>query len=98
MTRARAGSVAVVNASNQLLGIFTDGDLRRHVTNQVNIEQITVADYMTTDPITVNEDHLAVEVLTIYEKHNIDDLVVLDPDRHVVGIIDIQDLPKLKLL
>ncbi len=98
MTRARAGSVAVVDAERRLLGIFTDGDLRRHVTDEVHIDQARVADYMTCNPITVREDHLAVEVLHLYEAHNIDDLVVLDEQRRVAGVIDIQDLPKLKIM
>lgn len=98
MTRARAGSVAVVDAERRLLGIFTDGDLRRHVTDEVHIDQARVADYMTRNPITVREDHLAVEVLHLYEAHNIDDLVVLDEQRRVAGVIDIQDLPKLKIM
>ena len=98
MTRARAGSVAVVDGDQHLLGIFTDGDLRRHVTDEVHIDRASVADYMTRDPFTVREDHLAVEVLHIYEAHNIDDLVVLDAEKHVLGVIDIQDLPKLKIM
>lgn len=98
MTRARAGSVAVVDEDSRLLGIFTDGDLRRHVTAGDSMEETPVSRYMSRDPITVTADHLAVEVLSIYENHNIDDLVVLDAEKRVVGVIDIQDLPKVKLL
>ena len=98
MTKARSGSVAVVDADQRLLGIFTDGDLRRHLTDEVHIDSASVADYMTRNPITVCEDHLAVEVLHIYEAHNIDDLVVLDEQQRVCGVIDIQDLPKLKIM
>lgn len=98
MTRSRAGSVAVIDNERRLLGIFTDGDLRRHVTDEVHIDQARVSDYMTRNPITVGEDHLAVEVLHLYEAHNIDDLVVLDSERRVAGVIDIQDLPKLKIM
>lgn len=98
MTKARSGSVAVVDTNNVLLGIFTDGDLRRHIQDDVPIEQAIVSDYMTKNPITVNDTDLAVEVLAMYEKYNIDDLVVLNSDSKVVGMIDIQDLPKMKIL
>ncbi len=53
---------------------------------------------MTPDPITLVPDQLAVDVLTIFEKRNIDDLVVVDENHHPVGLIDIQDLPKFKIL
>ncbi len=98
MTSARAGSVAVVDENGRLLGIFTDGDLRRHVTRSDDITSKRVADVMTRNPVTIRSDHLAVDVLALYEKHAIDDLIVVDDENRVVGIIDIQDLPKLKIM
>jgi len=98
MTSARAGSVAVVDENDRLLGIFTDGDLRRHVTRSDDITSKRVADVMTRNPVTIRSDHLAVDVLALYEKHAIDDLIVVDDENRVVGIIDIQDLPKLKIM
>ncbi|NCC53543.1 MAG: KpsF/GutQ family sugar-phosphate isomerase, partial [Spartobacteria bacterium] len=98
MTSARSGSVAVVDEQQQLLGIFTDGDLRRHVVEGADITAKKVSEFMTTDPITLSCDDLAVDVLSVYEKHNIDDLVVLDAEGRVAGMIDIQDLPKFKIL
>jgi arabinose-5-phosphate isomerase len=97
MTQARAGSVAVVDAGNKVLGIFTDGDLRRHVA-RADLLTLPIRDLMTVDPISVNPDQLAVNVLKIYEDHAIDDLLVVDDDACLVGAIDIQDLPKLKIL
>ncbi|MBT3296877.1 MAG: KpsF/GutQ family sugar-phosphate isomerase [Verrucomicrobia bacterium] len=97
MTQARAGSVAVVDAGNKVLGIFTDGDLRRHVA-RADLLTLPIRDLMTVDPFSVNPDQLAVNVLKIYEDHAIDDLLVVDDDGCLVGAIDIQDLPKLKIL
>jgi arabinose-5-phosphate isomerase len=98
MTSARAGSAAVVDESRKVLGIITDGDLRRHITGTANVGEQPVEDVMTPGPITLSVDQLAVDVLSIYEKHNIDDLIVVDDGERLVGMIDIQDLPKFKIL
>jgi arabinose-5-phosphate isomerase len=98
MTQARSGSAAVINEDGALLGIFTDGDFRRHIEDDLNILNNPVDSVMTPDPTAVNADDLAVEVLKIIEKRHIDDIPVLDADKKVVGLIDIQDLPGLKLM
>ncbi len=98
MTGARAGCVAVVDGSDKLLGIFTDGDLRRHLIETPDLTEQTIDSVMTADPVTLQADQLAVDILKIYEEKNIDDLMVVDGDNRVVGAVDIQDLPKLKIL
>ena len=98
MTRARAGSVGVVDGEGRLLGIFTDGDLRRHMMDDPHLIDSAVAESMTRTPVTVTPDRLAADVLRIFEDHNIDDLAVVDENSRLVGAIDIQDLPKLKIL
>jgi len=98
MTGARAGCVAVVDGNNKLLGIFTDGDLRRHLIDTPNITDAVIDSVMTRNPITLTPDQLAVDILKIYEEKNIDDLMVVDDTGHIVGAVDIQDLPKLKIL
>jgi arabinose-5-phosphate isomerase len=98
MTEARSGSAGIVDASGKLLGIFTDGDLRRHMGDTDNILDQPITALMTKSPITVREDELAVDVLKIFEDHNIDDLLVVDETNHIVGAVDIQDLPKLKIM
>ncbi|HIE11352.1 MAG TPA: CBS domain-containing protein, partial [Kiritimatiellae bacterium] len=82
----------------RLRGIFTDGDLRRHLADNSNLTERRIEEVMTRDPVAVSRDALAVEVLSVYETHNIDDLIVVDEDNRVVGMIDIQDLPKFKIL
>ena len=98
MTGARSGCVAVVDGSDKLLGIFTDGDLRRHLIETPDITQVSIDSVMTRNPITLKADQLAVDILQIYEQKNIDDLMVVDNTGHIVGAVDIQDLPKLKIL
>lgn len=98
MTGARAGCVAVIDADEKLLGIFTDGDLRRHLIDTPNITEAEIDSVMTRKPVTLMPGQLAVDILKIYEEKNIDDLVVVDAENRVVGAVDIQDLPKLKIL
>ena len=98
MTGAKAGCVAVVNEDGTLAGIMTDGDLRRHLIETPNLVEQPIEDVMTRNPITLTKDMLAVEILNIYEEHNIDDLIVVDEQKRVIGAVDIQDMPKLKIL
>jgi arabinose-5-phosphate isomerase len=98
MTGARSGCVAVVDERDKLLGIFTDGDLRRHLLTTPNVTEATIDSVMTHSPVTLRRDQLAVDILKIYEKKNIDDLMVVDDFGVIVGAVDIQDLPKLKIL
>ncbi len=98
MTRARSGSAGIVDGSQRLLGVFTDGDLRRHITADPELLNRTVDAVMTRRPITVTADCLAVEVLRLFEQYNIDDLLVVDDEGRLIGAVDIQDLPKLKIM
>ena len=98
MTRARTGSAGILDRQGRVIGIFTDGDLRRHLTEQPDLVKRTVDSLMTRNPITVQAECLAADVLRIFEKHNIDDLLVVDKANRLVGAIDIQDLPKLKIM
>ncbi len=98
MTRARSGSAAVVDGQQVVLGIFTDGDLRRHISSLPGILTLAVRDVMTANPITVRTSALAVDVLRIFEEHSIDDLIAVDEKGRLQGAVDIQDLPKFKIL
>ncbi|HWM25331.1 MAG TPA: KpsF/GutQ family sugar-phosphate isomerase [Chthoniobacterales bacterium] len=98
MTEVRAGAAVVSDENGQLLGIFTHGDFARHFQSDTKIADRLVGDLMTLNPVTVHQDKLAVEVLNLLERHRIDDLVVVDDNQAPVGIVDSQDLTKLKLL
>src|SRR5213594_1941011 len=98
MTGVRAGAAVVTGEDQKLLGIFTHGDFVRHFQFDSKIGERLVADLMTLNPVTVHKDKLAVEVLNLLERHRIDDLVVIDDNNMPVGIVDSQDLTRLKLL
>lgn len=98
MTGVRAGAAAVAGDDGQLLGIFTHGDFARHFQSDPKVGERLVADLMTINPVTIHRDRLAVEVLNLLERHRIDDLVVVDDNKSPVGIVDSQDLTRLKLL
>lgn len=98
MTAVRAGAAVVAGEDDQLLGIFTHGDFVRHFQTDSRVGERLVVDLMTINPVVVHRDKLAVEVLNLLERHRIDDLVVVDDRGVPVGIVDSQDLTKLKLL
>ena len=98
MTGAKAGSACIVDADGKLAGIFTDGDLRRLLTSRRDLLETPVREVMTAKPTSVRQDQLAVEALRIFEQRKIDDLPVVDKGNRLAGCIDIQDLPRLKLL
>jgi arabinose-5-phosphate isomerase len=98
MTRAKSGSVSVVNARGKLVGVFTDGDFRRHMTAGHHLLSQPLNKVMTRNPISVRDDALAAEALKIFNERNIDDLIVVNGRKEPVGLIDSQDLPKLKLM
>src|SRR5207237_2533780 len=98
MTTVRAGAAVIADTDGKLLGIFTHGDFARHFPNDPKVGERLVADLMTLNPVSVHKDKLAVEVLNLLENHRIDDLVVVDDNNAPVGIVDSQDLTRLKLL
>jgi arabinose-5-phosphate isomerase len=98
MTRAKSGSVSVVNARGKLVGVFTDGDLRRRIAADDNVLAQPLAKVMTGNPVAVRQDALAVEALKIFNERNIDDLIVINGRKEPVGMVDSQDLPKWKLM
>lgn len=100
MTRAKAGSVSVTSPKGRLVGVFTDGDLRRLMGQggDGEVMERKLAEVMTRNPVTVREDALAAEALRIFNERNIDDLIALNARREPVGVVDLQDLPRLKLV
>ena len=98
MNRARAGACLILNTTGGLAGIFTHGDFARSFRNDPLLGEKPVANLMTRQPITVRSDALAVEVLNAIGDNRIDDIVVLDSDGKPVGLIDTQDLARLKIV
>jgi len=98
MTKARSGSLAVITSSGKLAGVFTDGDFRRYMAADENLLSHPLKKVMTRRPICIREEALAVEALKIFNERNIDDLIVVNAKNEPVGLIDSQDLPKLKIM
>ncbi len=98
MTRAKAGSVCIVGPKGKLVGVFTDGDLRRHMASDEKVLSRSMSQVMTPHPISISENALAAEALKAFNERNIDDLLVVNSRHEPVGIVDSQDLPKLKLM
>lgn len=94
ITRARAGAAIIINEDSCVLGIFTDGDLRRHLGHGAEFLQKPVSAVMTPDPVIIKENMLASEALRILEEKKIDEVPVVSSDCRVVGILDVQDLIK----
>jgi len=98
MTRAKSGSISVVNARGRLTGVFTDGDFRRQMPDDENLLARPLAAVMTRNPVCILETALAAEALKIFNERNIDDLIVVNARHEPVGLVDLQDLPKLKIM
>ncbi len=94
ITAARAGSACVINNKRRLIGIFTDGDLRRNLEKDTNIAIKKVGEIMTKNPVTIRKDKLAVEALAILRLKKIDEIPVVDDKNRPVGLVDVQDLLK----
>ena len=98
MTQAKSGSLSVVDGRGKLAGVFTDGDFRRRMAKDDALLSKSLADVMTKNPICVRDEALAAEALKIFNERNIDDLIVVNAKKEPVGLVDSQDLPKLKLM
>lgn len=98
ITRARAGSATVVDERGRLVGIFTDGDLRRHLGVDEKLAFRKIKEVMTKNPLAVHASMLAAEAMRILQDKKIDELPVVDKFNKPVGLLDVQDLLKAGLL
>ena len=98
MTQAKSGSLSVIDRHGKLAGVFTDGDFRRRMATDDNLLAQPLHTVMTRHPVSVREDALAAEAIKIFNQRNIDDLIVVNSKYEPVGLVDSQDLPKLKLM
>jgi arabinose-5-phosphate isomerase len=92
ITKARSGACVVVDEDGKLIGIVTDGDMRRAVLRDINVLNEPIANVMTRNPKTIGPDALATEALRLMQLHSIDDLPVVDEEGRPVGMLDVQDL------
>lgn len=98
MNRSRAGACLILDESGRLAGIFTHGDFARGYEKNPALGSLPVTDLMTRDPISLTEDSLAVEAVKQVGEKRIDDIVVVNAEGKPVGLIDAQDLARLKLV
>jgi arabinose-5-phosphate isomerase len=93
MSSKKLGMTCVVDERNGLLGIITDGDLRRHMSKPAGLFDRTAEELMTRNPVVVDESMLAAEALNIMERRKITSLVVVSgPDKAVAGVVHLHDL------
>ncbi len=98
ITGSKAGSALVVDAKGKLAGIFTDGDLRRHLESDADLTSKRVSEVMTKNPIAIKKGRLAQEALSILRQKKIDEVPVVDEKGRPAGLIDVQDLLKAGLV
>jgi len=98
MTTNRCGAAIVIDADKHLVGVFTDGDFRRHIEKDVSVMSKRIGEVMTPNPFWVRKDQLAVDVLRGVEKRRINAIIVVDEQDRVCGLVDVQDLPSFKLM
>lgn len=92
MSRKGLGMTAIVDAGDKVLGIFTDGDLRRTLDRRLDIHAATVSSAMTPAPRTIRAEELAAEALKMMDQHKINALLVVDDNERLIGALNMHDL------
>ncbi len=92
ISKKRLGAAAVVNAENKLIGIFTDGDLRRMLEKYDSFSRLTIGEVMTHQPKTILKGEYAIRALNMMRQFDINQLIVVDSDDNVIGFLHISDL------
>lgn len=92
MSSKGLGMTCVVDGQDRIIGIITDGDLRRHMDASAGILELSAADIMTRDPVSISPATLAVEALNLMERRKITSIVVVDDERRVRGVVHVHDL------
>ena len=98
MSSKRLGMTCVVDQHRHLVGVFTDGDLRRLFSRVANVLALTAGEAMTPGPITIARDVLAVEALKVMETHKITAVVVVSPEQSVEGVVHLHDLWRTQMV
>lgn len=94
ISEKRLGVTAVIDNNDKIIGIITDGDIRRMLSKTTKIDELTAADIMSTTPKTIDVDAMAVEALDALENNNITQILVTDIDNSYVGVVHLHDLIK----
>jgi arabinose-5-phosphate isomerase len=97
ISNKKVGFTGIVNKEYKLMGILTDGDLRRALLGKKNIDS-SIEDCMTKNPITLNGSEMAIEAVNIMEKFKINCFLITDSNKKVIGMLNINDLFKSKVI
>jgi arabinose-5-phosphate isomerase len=97
ISNKKLGMACVVDAARRLVGIITDGDIRRHVRDK-NLLERRAEEVMTPNPITISPDTIAQEALNILERRKITSVVVVDPEQRVLGVVHLHDLWRTEMI
>lgn len=98
MTTTRSGAILILEDGGGLAGIFTHGDFARAYQEDASVGRRLLSDLMTPTPVSITADRLAGEALHLLEEHPVDDLPVVDDEGKVVGLLDTQDLGRLRIV
>lgn len=98
ITSKKIGMTAIVNNKQELVGIFTDGDLRRNFNKILDTRGITIKEIMTPNPRTISADQLAVEAVKTMEQFKVNQMLVVDKDENLVGVLNMHDLFRAKVI
>ena len=98
ITRKRLGMTAVVDNAQHVLGIYTDGDLRRTLEKKPDFSTMLVSTVMSRNPRTISADALAAEVVKLMDQHHINQMLVVDADNKLIGALNMHDLLRAKVI
>ena len=98
ISRKGLGMTAIVDASNHVLGIYTDGDLRRTLEKRLDFSTTAISSVMSRNPRCITPDALAVEAVSMMEERNISQMLVVDADNKLVGALNMHDLLRAKVI
>jgi len=98
ISRGGLGMVAIVNHDNKVLGIFTDGDLRRAFEKKLDLQRARIDDLMHPNPRTISAERLAVEAVELMERHRINAVIVTDGEGRLLGALNMHDLFTAKVI
>jgi arabinose-5-phosphate isomerase len=98
MTRGRLGMTAILDREGRVVGIFTDGDLRRTLAKGCDVHSTRIAEVMSPNPRTIGPDRLAAEAVQIMEAHKVNQILVVDEERRLIGALNMHDLFEAKVI
>ena len=98
MSRKGLGMTAIVNDTHHVLGIYTDGDLRRTLEKRLEFNSTPISSVMSRNPRSITADALAVDAVSMMEEHNISQMLVVDADNKLVGALNMHDLLRAKVI